>query len=307
MRSVSWLRSAPDRRRADSAARNGRPGFARRSALWKGGCWRGTLALSLCLWSCPQAEMGPIGTSAEPRYDPQKHSLLWADGFESYASDADLLAAYVTNPESIGRIYVESGAGLGGGRAIRFDWPASSALTLSECRDDGIVLEKAFADAGSAPSELYLSFWVRYEPGFVWDWDAREPCRGDAKKIWFFWEATGGPRWILVMESQNELRTGFDGVQDPLLTQNLGSRVTRETIADGEWHRFTFHIRQGSETDARDGFIRGWIDGRLRWEYFGLASGSSGGFYLFKAPATFNHGSPVEQSEWMDSITIWTR
>jgi hypothetical protein len=89
------------------------------------------------------------------------------------------------------------------------------------------------------------------------------------------------------------------------LPQNTPDSMPISQFGDGAWHRVTFHIKQSSSDTSSDGFLYGWIDGVLRFARPSWASGSVGGWVDFKTPSTFNTGSPVNQSEWMDNLTIW--
>jgi hypothetical protein len=145
---------------------------------------------------------------------------------------------------------------------------------------------------------------VRYTPGFIFDWDysGQHPCLGNAKKLFFLWSVSGS-RFDFISENHT-LGVGGD-YDDPLFQQTAGPAVTDAMWGDGNWHRVTLHVRQSSTPTATDGFIYGWIDGVQRWSVPNWASQSSGGWNDFKLPTTFNQGSPVNQSEWLDELTIW--
>jgi hypothetical protein len=237
--------------------------------------------------------------TAEPMYAAGTSVPLWIDDFDgdtTHVNDTSVggapgpLGSYVTL--NAGSIHLEPGAGLGATTAVRYDWVRSTA-----CTDDSRLIERTFPPT----AELYVQFSVRYTPGFVFDWRGYSPCVGNAKKIFFLW-ATSGSRFDVISEN-HAVGVGSDN-DHPLFAQ-LGGAVTPEQLADGAWHRFTFHVRQSSTPTARDGFVQGWIDGRLKWSRMAIATNNGGGYYDFKLPTTFNQGSPVTQSEWLDNLKLW--
>jgi hypothetical protein len=160
------------------------------------------------------------------------------------------------------------------------------------------VLEASFP----AARELTVSYWVRYTPGFVFDWRGHRPCSGNAKKLFLLW-ATEGSRFVFISEN-GTLGVGSDH-DHPLFAQNGDAAFSTAALADGAWHRVTLRVRQGSSPTAADGSVYGWIDGVLRWRYDNVVTHNAGGYHLFKMPATFNSGSPVTQVEWLDQLRIW--
>ncbi len=222
---------------------------------------------------------------------PGVSRVLWRDEFDHAASDGELLKSYVTL--RAGGMHRDPTAGLNGSGALRIDWASNPG-----CGDDGRVLERSFAPV----NDIVVQYSVRYTPGFAFDWRGRGRCAGNAKKLFFLWAASGS-RFDFVSEN-HELGMGSD-YDHPLFTQNTGATITPETLGDGNWHRVTVRVRQSSTPLARDGAISGWIDGILRWEYTGIASHASGGWTLVKLPTTFNQGSPINQSEWLDGWSIW--
>jgi hypothetical protein len=239
----------------------------------------------------------PRAAGAEPMYVAGVGTPLWIDNFDRLAvtdstasTTPGAFGAYVTL--SRGSIHLDPKAGIGGSAAVRFDWVRSTA-----CRDDSRLLEHGFP----ATPELYVQWSVRYTPGFVFDWRGNGPCVGNAKKILFLW-AHDGSRFDVISEN-HAIGAGSDN-DHPLFSQSE-PQMTPEQLADGKWHRFTFHVRQSSTPTGTDGFVEGWIDGKLKWSRHGVATHNSGGYYLFKVPTTFNQGSPAAQSEWLDGLTIW--
>lgn len=234
----------------------------------------------------------PTG-SGEPSYQAGSGSLIWKDTFDGLASDAALLSNYITmNGES--GIHADAGAGANGTGAARIDWQASTS-----CQDNSHLIERAMAPA----QEVIISYMIRYTPNFVFDWQGRGPCTGNAKKLFFLYSASGS-RFDFISEN-HWLGMGSD-YDHPLFNQNAGPVVSDEQLGDGQWHRITIRVRQSSTPTATDGYIYGWIDGVQRWAYPNVASNASGGWVYFHFPSTFNQGSPVNQSEWVDNLTVWT-
>jgi hypothetical protein len=240
----------------------------------------------------------PPANGAEPAYASGVGTLLWQDNFDGRGTDAAMLSPYaLMNGES--GIHFDATGGLNGSGAARVDWPAQTAA--GGCLDDAHLIERSFAPS----QEVYAQYSVRYNSGFVFDWIGRSGglgCVGNAKKLFFLW-AGSGQRFDFISENH---AMGMGSDQDhPLFNQNAGPVVSDEMLGDGNWHRITMHVRQSSTPTAKDGLIEGWIDGVLRWSWPNVASNASGGWVLFKMPTTFNQGSPVNQSEWFDGLTVW--
>lgn len=235
----------------------------------------------------------------EPTFSSGVHVPLWMDDFNASperhagAEASNRFGRYLTL--GVGGITHDPDAGLGGSGAARIAWTARRA---GSCRDDSRVLEAWFPES----REIFVQFSVRYERGFVFDWSTHGPCAGNAKKLFLLW-AREGSRFVFISEN-GDLGIGSD-YDHPLFAQNRAVTVTPAALADGRWHRITFHIAQGSSATAHDGFLRGWIDGVQRWSYTRVRTYNAGGYYLFKMPATFNQGSPLTQTEWVDDLRIW--
>lgn len=222
-------------------------------------------------------------------------TTLWRDTFD--APDGGISNYALMQG---GFLHADPLAGVGGTGALRMDWPKSTT-----CSDDWTGLDHAIP---GAPTEIYIQFSVKYQPGFQFDWRnaAASSCAGNAKKLFLVWSGDNRSRFIYVAED-HDLRAASD-YEDALGTnrsQNAASPISLEEYADGNWHRVTFHIKQSSSITATDGFLYGWIDGVQRWSRPNWASGSVGGWVEFKMPSTFNQGSPANQSEWIDDLTIW--
>jgi hypothetical protein len=235
-------------------------------------------------------------SSSEPTYTSGVHAPLWMDDFENVANTAAIYARYATQGSENG-LHLDGSAGLNGSKGMRLDWASKSG-----CSDDSHFVEGSFP---SAPKEVVVSYSVRYQPGFVFDWIGRNgACSGNAKKLFFLWAGTGS-RFDFISEN-HVLGMGSDH-DHPLHSQNVGGSALRpEDLADGAWHRITIRVKQSSTPDATDGYIHAWVDGVQKWKRDNIASHASGGWTLFKFPTTFNQGSPVNQSEWVDNIRVWT-
>jgi hypothetical protein len=233
------------------------------------------------------------GSTAEPMFQSGVHTSLWADDFEAMASTSSIYSRYITGSGENG-LQLDATGGRNGSKGLRMEWRSKSG-----CTDDSHFIEGTFP----ASREVVVQYSVRYQAGFAFDWIGRGgPCSGNAKKLFFLW-AVSGSRFDFISENHT-LGVGSD-YDHPLHQQNLGNAVTPEALGDGQWHRITLHIRQSSTPTATDGFIHGWIDGVQRWRADNIASHASGGWNLFKFPATFNQGSPVNQNEWFDDLRVW--
>jgi hypothetical protein len=245
----------------------------------------------------PPGWFEPI-SEAEPTYNRANHELLWGDTFDAVAvpTTRGRYGRYLTLDARTPQF--DPTGGIKGSGALRIDWRPSAA-TRGSCADDSNLIEAAFPPA----REIFVTFSVRYSPNFVFDWSGRGPCSGNAKKLFLLW-AREGSRFVYISEN-GALGVGSDH-DHPLFAQNRASLpYAPRDLADGAWHRITLRIRQGSTPSAPDGLVLGWIDGELHWRYDGIVTHNSGGYYLFKMPATFNSGSPVAQTEWLDNLEIW--
>ena len=221
------------------------------------------------------------------------HTSLWSDDFEGITNDAGIYSRYITQNGESG-LHLDGAGGLNGSRALRIDWKAKSG-----CTDDSHFIEKGFTPS----QEVVIQYSIRYQQGFVFDWIGRGgACSGNAKKLFFLW-AGAGSRFDFISEN-HFLGVGSDH-DHPLFAQNQGTAVRPEDLADGNWHRITLRVRQSSTPSTKDGYIHGWVDGVQKWRIDNVASNASGGWTLLKFPATFNQGSPVNQSEWVDDLRVW--
>ena len=239
----------------------------------------------------------------EPRFSAGDDVVLWSDDFDApprarifrRRSAADALGRYITLGTEHMRI--EPSAGVDGSGALRMDWQPRGGM---RCADDSRVIEASFEPT----RELFVQYSVRYSPGFRFDWGAGGRCSGNAKKLFLLW-AREGSRFVFISEN-GVLGVGSDH-DHPLFAQHRAVAMTPAQLADGRWHRITLQIVQASAAGRADGSIRGWIDGVERWRRTGIVTHNSGGYHLFKMPATFNQGSPVAQSEWVDALRLWRR
>jgi hypothetical protein len=262
-----------------------------------------TVALILgALFLAPAPVAEYVDPYEEPLFSSGAHTLLWNDAFDEApkapmtgrAETLSRYGPYVTLDASA--LQFDPASGVDGSGALQIRW--SAAAPSAGCADDSQLLEASFAPA----REIVVQYSVRYTPGFVFDWTGHEPCSGNAKKLFLLW-AREGSRFVFINEN-GVLGIGSDH-DHPLFAQNRAVGVTPRELADGRWHRITFRVRQGSSPDAADGSVHGWIDGVQRWSYDGIVTHNAGGYYLFKMPATFNSGSPVAQSEWLDALRVW--
>lgn len=238
-----------------------------------------------------------VPTSTEPSF-LSTDTLIHFDDFSSYKDTASFKNAYILESGGDTGLFLDPTGGMGGKAAMRIDWLASAG-----CQDAGHLIEMSPTPVPN--KDHYVQFVVKYQKGFVFDWNYsnQHPCVGNAKKL-FLAGGVVGDRFDFICEN-HIIHMGRDA--QPLLNQNLNTAVTPELYGDGNWHRVTLRIRQSTSLTATDGILEGWIDGIQRWKYSSWQSGSTGGFYYFRMPATFNQGSPVNQSEWMDSWRIWAR
>ena len=226
-------------------------------------------------------------------YQAGNGTLIWQDTFDAL-TDATIISNYTTLQAQY--LHADAAAGLGGSGALRMDW-----VPLGNCQDESRLVERGLPGT----REIYVQFSMRYSSGFIFDWtdSGQSPCTGNAKKLFFLWSGNNDSRFDFISENHT-LGVGSDE-DHPLFQQTAGPAVSIAQWGDGNWHRVTFHVLQSSTPTTADGFIYGWIDGVLRWSVPNWVSHSSGGWTDFKLPTTFNQGSPVAQSEWLDNLTIW--
>jgi hypothetical protein len=243
---------------------------------------------------------GP-GTLSEPQFSATVFDSVWADDFQ-YTTDAQIWGPYIGDNNTLGQIHVAPNAGLNGSTAVRMDWQPLPPTICDSIPDDNRVLELPFSDS----EELYIQYWVKYQAGFVFDWTQRPDWsthgHGNAKKLMLVLAHNAG-RFDFIAENHS-LGLGPDAVA--LRQQNSGGTpFSLEQLGDGQWHRVTIHFRQSSTPTAGDGFEYAWIDGVLRWSYEGIPMYANSLYYTLRLSATFNCGSPVTQSEWLDGLRIW--
>lgn len=238
----------------------------------------------------------PPSSSGEPM--PTFGTMIWNDAFNEL-SDAAMLASYELMTGN-NAMHADPTAGPNGGGALRIDWNRSTT-----CQDDWSGIERGIP---GTPTELYIQYSVKYQPGFSFDWlySGQTPCTGTAKKLLLIWSGDNKSRFIFVSEN-HVLHAGsdYDEANETNMSQNIGTAEAVSQLGDGNWHRITFHIKQSSTTTSTDGFLYGWIDGVQRWSRPNWATGSIGGWVDLKMPSTFNQGSPAVQSEWMTNLSIW--
>jgi hypothetical protein len=241
-------------------------------------------------WESPERD-------AEPRFAETRQDLLWTDEFDAPPPRArgQRYGRYVTHDATLIR-FAPSG-GVDGSGALQLDWMRADTAGAS-CADDSRLIEASFPPTRA----LVVSYWLRYTPGFVFDWSGRQRCHGNAKKLFLLW-AQEGSRFVFISEN-GWLGMGSDH-DHPLFAQNRNATVTPQALADGQWHRITLRLRMASSATRADGSVEGWIDGVQRWQHDGIVTHNSGGYVLFKMPATFNAGSPERQTEWIDRLRIW--
>jgi hypothetical protein len=265
--------------------------------------------VALCTSSaCSASVTEPKQSLPEPM--PTAGTILWHDDFSSYPNSTSLLGAY-NHISGENGIFLDATGGYGGSPGMRVDWKQQTNTNRSTggCNDEDHLIEHSF----TASTEIYVQYYVRYQPGFQFDWRTEiangtaGQCDGGAKKL-FLIPAVSGARLqlvsenhhiVLYTENQLSLMTGQPGIQ------NVGTEVPPEQLGDGNWHRITIHARMSSSPSATDGFLYGWIDGQLKWSNPAYATGNTGGWWVFQTPTVFNNGSPVTQSEWMDNLTVW--
>ena len=272
------------------------------------------LGHSLLILLCGAACAGKTLTTAPdppiPEPMPTFGAVIWHDDFQSYTNSANLIAAYDhLNGES--QIFIDPTGGYGGSQGARIDWSkqTNTATSSGGCADDDHLLERGFTPT----TEIYVQYYVRYQPGFQFDWNAARAagiagnCTGNAKKLFLVPSASGARlqlvsenhHIVLYTENQLSLMVGLPGIQ------NVGAEFTPEDLGDGNWHRITIHAKMSSTPAARDGFLYGWIDGNLKWSNPAYPTGNAGGWDYFQTPTVLNSGSPIAQSEWLDNLVVW--
>ena len=263
------------------------------------------LAMLICGGACAGRTPATAPDPPIPEPMPTFGTVIWQDDFQSYTSSADILAAYThLNGES--QIFLDPTGGYGGSQGMRIDWPkqTNTIARVGGCNDGDHLIERGFIGT----SEIYIQYYVRYQAGFQFDWRVAGACpTGNGKKLFLLLSESGSRlqlfsenhHIVLYTENQLGLMVGQPGIQ------NTGAEFTPEALGDGNWHRITIHAKMSSTPVATDGFLYGWVDGKLKWSNPAYATGNTGGWYDFQTPAVFNDGSPVAQSEWMDNLTVW--
>ncbi len=124
--------------------------------------------------------------------------------------------------------------------------------------DDGtnVVTPKAKINLESAESEIWVRWYMRYQPGFAWS--AGNP---NYDKTIYFWENGPGGKSILYEHASGTfmiLSGSVDFTEIPA-SPTISWQDVFGTTSDGLFHMFEMHVKM--DTDGTDGIAQAWIDG----------------------------------------------
>jgi uncharacterized protein YjdB len=263
----------------------------------------------------------------------------YSETFDQYASTAALKAAYA-HTETHGTINLDTVVSFGGGKSFRIDWSNDGCLGSG---DADVEVDKKVGDSVTTDRNWYLRYHARFTPGYQFAWDQSLCIRGaGSKEVLLFRNTnnTGGRiTWSAIKQSNEcpSIQANVSGLlwhysvdKEPgsvQPSQCSGSISYRQylaqgskdpaSVADGQWHRVTIHIKRESAIDAGDGVIQTWIDGVLIMDYNGEDAGNPAFHQVFtrtmplfnpiQYQSILNAGAPQGQSRWFDEFLVWHR
>jgi hypothetical protein len=282
-----------------------------------------------------QANLPPVPTT-EPRYQAGQ-GTSYLEAFEGFTSTSGVLGAYA-NKESHGVLTLDS-TSFAGNKTLEITYNNDGCLGSS---DADVEIERNIGDADASARDWVVTYYNAFQAGYEFWWGANiSSCpRGNAsKEVIIFRDpnnTTGGRISVLantetacpaVYGSLGTLLWNITIDQQPGNTQPTGCGSQRikqhlalttenpDSIADGQFHRFTIFFRKESRADAGDGAVRMWVDGVMVIDYNGADPASPAYHKTFtrlngfaapiQFPTVLNAGAPQQQSQWFDSVAVW--
>ncbi len=176
------------------------------------------------------------------------------------------------------RVTIDNTANALRGKSLRVMYPkGTNSSSHSGTQFDMVIPSariynpRAGTTAGTAYEELYLSYWVKFEPGAdlaqggklpgLYGLEAyNAPSRTNEVKARIMWRQAGRLEFYLHSESETRER---------LLWDNIPGKG-HAAIAPGSWHNIEMRVKLNTVQNGvaqPNGIMQGWIDGELRADY----------------------------------------
>lgn len=123
----------------------------------------------------------------------------------------------------------------------------------------------------NGPTELWLRWYMRWQPGFKW--------RAGGSKVLYF-NDTAGSAFAYLMINNNP--TDWDlytqtGDQKHYLSSGAGWRdLFPSGASDGSWHFFEVHIKRETGSTSNNGIFEMWVDGVKKASHTNINFGMTG-------------------------------
>jgi uncharacterized protein YjdB len=265
--------------------------------------------------------------------------VAYVDSFTRYTSTSNLVASFA-NKQSHGSIALDTTT-FPGNKTYRVTYNNDGCLGSS---DADVGIEKTTSDPSAPTRDWFVQYQVAYQPGYQFWWGANiGSCpRGNASKEYIIFRdpnnSTGGRISILanneaacpaIYGSLNQMswNVTIDKQTGNTLPTSCGSQRIKQhlalatkspdAIADGQFHRITFHFRKESGADVGDGVVRMWVDGVLVIDYDGGDPSNPAYHQTYTRqndfgwpmafPTVLNSGAPQLESRWLDNLLVWYR
>ncbi|HUV40094.1 MAG TPA: hypothetical protein VMY39_10790 [Planctomycetota bacterium] len=185
----------------------------------------------------------------------------------------------------------EAGAPPGGGKyAFRQMWPegqGAGGLGLSFARVPGMP-----AKLGTG-SEFVMRYFLKYDADFDFG-----PTTGFKQIIVQSDSLIHDRLYICILGRAGNIGVIFQTTRDTTwLHANTGNGAC--TMPRGRWVEFVWYVRVSPESEKK-GILRGWVDGKLRWNYENIATIQSGSYVSLTLNPTFNQAvrGPNQKRYW---------
>jgi hypothetical protein len=178
----------------------------------------------------------------------------------------------------------------GGGRGFR-QWIGEATNDLTT----GLDWDFLYGTGGREEKELWIRWYVRWEPGFTWGTSGLY-----GQKVIYLAKSPSGTDSIYFNWGGDFLRitNGLFIISGNFGTWDFWNLSGKKTFADGSWHCIETHIRTESSLGAGNGFMEWWIDNVLRLNGSNFNTGSAG-IPNFAMPSNGN-GNANGTTQWMD-------
>ena len=230
-----------------------------------------------------------VASSGEPIFTSGTNRELFYDGFETFMSSSDLLAyqshfpgRWARDISATGDIVLQTSSAAVGSNAVRFIYPARS-------NQQNLLLEAIQAQKSNA-SVVVVTFWMRTQPGYVWNSGVGQGGQGHKLFVGNISGASHTPNNRILLQqdvvgilpgSLASCYSSFEFISSPtwsignvLLKQNMNLATWRINVQgnNGTWQRWTTRFTQSTDpiTDSGGhGRVEMWVDGVQVMKYLG--------------------------------------